>query len=381
MQRALLRGVGVAVLLSLVAFGTGCAPKENAEGPVFLDARVDTALVIGVNEEKGPAYALGDPVGVAVDSVGRVYVADAQIPAVQVYDDTGTHLRTIGRKGPGPGESQDLRDLHVHGDTLTVICPTEVEQFRLDGRPLDTYALGDRASRHTLRRPDGRWIVGAYVPGERNALFRVHTEAFGRTAQAFGSPEPFVDENFVSRFVLQSKFGSLGRIEKGAVVFAPYLYGGEIVEYLRRDETWKRADTWTGYAERGAYDYEKVSSDAPSTMEQQIHTIEGGERTVFNAVYYNKSLGLFRRGGRVFHFTSIARGEYRLFGAEVYAPNGEMQGYVPLKEVATDEDGVPTEVTPTPEAVGPNGAIYLIERGFDTVPRVLVLSLTVGERG
>ena len=109
-------------------------------------------------------------------------------------------------------------------------------------------------------------------------------------------------------------------------------------------------------------------------MEAKIYTTYAG---VFNAIYYNKSLGLFRRDGRVFHFTSIARRSHRRFGAEIYQSNGTMQGYAPLTEIAINEDGVPVEVTPTPEAIGPDGAFYLIEKGYDAVPKVVVLSLSV----
>ena len=374
MREVVLKWIGIAVLLGLAASDTGCTPGENSEGPVVLETTVDTSLVVGVNAEEGPAYALGDPVGVEVDSAGRLYVADNSIPAIQVYDDAGTHLRTIGGKGPGPGEFQEIQDLHVHGDTLTVICPTEVERFRLGGQSLDTFTLDDQASWRALHSPNDRWILGAYsARGGPDSLLRVYSDNFNPTRAAFGRASEFVDSNIVSKVTIGQHVGSLGTTSDGGVLLAPYLYEGQIAEYRPKRGRWRRIGTWMGYTERDAYEYEKVTSDAPA-KEAKIYTTYAG---VFNAIYYNKSLGLFRRDDRVFHFTSTTRRSHRRFGAEIYQSNGTMQGYAPLTEIATNEDGVPVEVTPTPEAIGPDGAFYLIEKGYDAVPKVVVLSLSV----
>lgn len=49
----------------------------------------------------------------AVDAAGRVYVVDAQAQEVRVFDAEGRHVRTIGRKGGGPGEFAEADGIAV----------------------------------------------------------------------------------------------------------------------------------------------------------------------------------------------------------------------------------------------------------------------------
>lgn len=71
-------------------------------------APVDTvrARVVATVGEDAPRtpFMLGEVSGLAFDASGRLYVADVQEPRIVVFDSTGRHLATIGRKGEGPGE-------------------------------------------------------------------------------------------------------------------------------------------------------------------------------------------------------------------------------------------------------------------------------------
>lgn len=63
-------------------------------------------LAIGVLEGP-PEYELGQVQVVAVDGAGGIYIHDSQVPALRYYDGNGQYVRTLGRKGAGPGEYQD----------------------------------------------------------------------------------------------------------------------------------------------------------------------------------------------------------------------------------------------------------------------------------
>lgn len=58
--------------------------------------------------------------GIAVDEDGNIYVLDDGDYHVHVFDHSGTHVRTLGRKGQGPGEFQDPTAIAVAGDRLVV---------------------------------------------------------------------------------------------------------------------------------------------------------------------------------------------------------------------------------------------------------------------
>lgn len=62
---------------------------------------------------EGPEV-FGKVVGLAVDEVGRIYVADAEDQGIRVFDSRGHLLRRFGSPGEAPGQFQDLRGIVWH---------------------------------------------------------------------------------------------------------------------------------------------------------------------------------------------------------------------------------------------------------------------------
>ncbi len=67
-------------------------------------------LVYEEKDEKGEVR-LFDPGRIAVDAEGRVYIGDNTDMAIKVFDLQGKYLRTISRKGEGPGEFTFIGDI------------------------------------------------------------------------------------------------------------------------------------------------------------------------------------------------------------------------------------------------------------------------------
>lgn len=76
-------------------------PKEPLYRTTIIDLKED--LFIGGAGAQGE-YAMGDLRDVVIDDAGTIYILDWQNSRVQVFDRAGTFMRTIGRKGQGPGE-------------------------------------------------------------------------------------------------------------------------------------------------------------------------------------------------------------------------------------------------------------------------------------
>jgi hypothetical protein len=65
---------------------------------------------------------LGSVDQIAVDAVGGIYVFDDYVPALRHYDAAGTYVRTLGRKGGGPGEYGEICwGMDVRGDGKVVL--------------------------------------------------------------------------------------------------------------------------------------------------------------------------------------------------------------------------------------------------------------------
>ena len=78
-------------------------PTEPLHGELILELEED--LSIGGNENDDNYY-FPKSVYIAVDDRGNIFTADTGNVRIQEYDKTGKHLRSIGRKGQGPGEFQ-----------------------------------------------------------------------------------------------------------------------------------------------------------------------------------------------------------------------------------------------------------------------------------
>ena len=59
---------------------------------------------IGELEEEDENYLMYDILDICLDKEGNLYVVDNDNTRIQVFDNSGKYLKTIGRKGQGPGE-------------------------------------------------------------------------------------------------------------------------------------------------------------------------------------------------------------------------------------------------------------------------------------
>lgn len=76
-------------------------PKEPIYGEdVFI---IDEELSFG-DDEEDEDYMFSDVSHITVDNDGRIYVLDRRESHVKLFDQDGKYVRTIGRKGQGPGE-------------------------------------------------------------------------------------------------------------------------------------------------------------------------------------------------------------------------------------------------------------------------------------
>jgi hypothetical protein len=116
-RKAFVACLGIAALIATAAAAPqanwrGTVTKEgdvtivkNPKEPLFttpvLELKEDLSL--GGPEAQGE-FAFGQVRHFIVDDAGAIYVLDQQNAHINVFDASGRSLRTIGRKGQGPGE-------------------------------------------------------------------------------------------------------------------------------------------------------------------------------------------------------------------------------------------------------------------------------------
>jgi hypothetical protein len=92
----------------------GVTIVSNPKSPI---SRADTVkleedLSIG-KAAGGSEYSFVRAWYIAVDDAGAIYVMDQGESCVKAYDEKGKYLRSIGRKGEGPGELQHPNSIHL----------------------------------------------------------------------------------------------------------------------------------------------------------------------------------------------------------------------------------------------------------------------------
>ncbi|MEX0893985.1 MAG: hypothetical protein WEB88_17585 [Gemmatimonadota bacterium] len=157
-------------------------------------------LRIGSADGQGPDV-FGRVGSALLDTMGRLWVMDPTIPEMRVFDIDGTYVRTVGRRGSGPGELSNGGNVFRGPDGEIWAEDTRERRWeRFDtagnvvGRTGINSNLGNGARRWT---PDGRLLEiqllrepGA-APGEERAIWVRNTlDAEGQLVPGDSFPFP-----------------------------------------------------------------------------------------------------------------------------------------------------------------------------------------------
>jgi len=106
---------------------------HNPNGPKFENRTLDLAEDLSIGEDKGRPESIFSRIGgLAVDEPGNIYAVDSREAVVRVFDEEGGYVRTIGRRGQGPGETQ-------YPVFVQVTAQGELAQVRQPSRPFSFF--------------------------------------------------------------------------------------------------------------------------------------------------------------------------------------------------------------------------------------------------
>ncbi len=195
--------------------------------------------------------ALVSPFNFAVDSKGNIYFADpfGEI-GVRVFTSDGRYLRTVGKRGQGPGEFMSVGSLAIgYGDSLHVFHAGH-SVFNPEGRHVRTQTvLNGALARRVRLMPDGGFVANALISTPAAYGYPLHlVDRQDETAKSFGlnaegrSPSGLWA---VLRSLSAPVRGTFWSGHTNAYVLEQYSVDGSLLRILRRDVDWfKPWDSW-----------------------------------------------------------------------------------------------------------------------------------------
>jgi len=146
--------------------------KPLFESPVL---ELEEDLSIGGPQAEGE-HVFGRILTFIVDDEGSIYVLDQKDSHIKVFDDAGRYLRTIGRKGQGPGELFMPLTLSLNrttGELAVLQLSRRISYFKTDGTFLRQQPLKDTMALRGQVDSRGNIYVIDLVHGDRDSNYVV----------------------------------------------------------------------------------------------------------------------------------------------------------------------------------------------------------------
>lgn len=188
-----LRGLALVALMSLVKL-TACGGDRGAD--IRLETTIDTVGGVvqvqhagaapewrlepvleigeggGLTEAPSPAE-FGRIARVISDLDGRVYVAEQMPPEIRVFGPDGSHVRTLGRKGAGPGEFGGLHGMAWLAEDTMLVADygnARLARMTVEGEPVGQWGwvpITGPSKRFLFNGGPGEAYVYVIVQGQR----------------------------------------------------------------------------------------------------------------------------------------------------------------------------------------------------------------------
>lgn len=170
---ALGAGLSAGASAQRIETANGVRIVHNVKGGTWgSDPKVSIELVrtIGDVDSDDENLAFDSPTDLAVDAAGNIYIADSRNQRIQMFNPEGRYLRTIGRKGQGPGEFMATRSIDFDGEGRLHVLDNwqrRIQVFTPKGEVLKTIPVSNLDVRRMRLLRSGKIAVENNVRGPK----------------------------------------------------------------------------------------------------------------------------------------------------------------------------------------------------------------------
>ncbi len=136
---------------------------------------IEEELAIGESEGR-EEYMFSEIPSIAVDDENRIYAVDSKEAHIKVFDENGSYLRTIGRKGQGPGEIGRTNYVSITSQNELMLLDAgnrRITFFSQDGEFIKNISSAELFLLQTKIDTDGNIIGFHYVVGGENPRYEL----------------------------------------------------------------------------------------------------------------------------------------------------------------------------------------------------------------
>ncbi len=296
----------------------------------------ETVMEIGSDESLGADYIFQYPKFICVDEDNNIYIAEALELSIKVFNKNGKYIKSIGRRGRGPGEFLDITLMSIIDKKIIVFdnFAAKIVIFNTKGKLLREvkYTYDKILWPRSINKLGKNLLLGYKLP-DAKGIFHEFDLEFNENKNIF--PEQIFeiyDKELDHLF--PEIFSNSVLVNNNKILTCKIIYDGNIYELEKSAGKWLVKKKYKGFVEH-KYGFSRISnneSEENSKGEKKYELVIHSEGKKFIVKIFNKSLGLFKlKSGNIIHFTTVKISNQLKFGYELYNENMEFLNYFVLE--------------------------------------------------
>jgi len=169
----------------------GVTVVKNPKEPIYSEDILSLEEELSIGETEGrEEYMFFQARDIEVDKTGRIYVLDTKEANVRVFDPKGNYIRTMGRKGQGPGELQIPVDIYIDDKDKIYILDVNNERLSVFNKH------GDFVGSSNFKKSSLGNIIGVNNQDEIILIMHTASKESGKNLLVFDSMVNIYSPNF-----------------------------------------------------------------------------------------------------------------------------------------------------------------------------------------
>ena len=317
--------------------------KLNAQN---IDIRIFQLFSIGNHEDGRDEYMFAQPRYICTDNMNNIYVADKNMSKTRVFDKQGKFIKSIGRKGKGPGEMQEVSCMTINRNNELIVVDRmnrRFTQFINMGEDIRTYPFieNEWISPYIIHHLNSESYIIYYqkrtknnVKFEKDKLVHIYGKDFSLVNTSFVNAEDIWDFNQPFQISISgNRMLKMSIVNENKIIIANGFYEGVLYVYENNKNNWHLTTIKGKKPQNGPYKLLNPEDYPDRKYPRNIFTKSSYlGRFMVQQLYISRGLFVLN-DGKIIHFAlELQKDDNNIFVAELFNKDGQLLGYTPISE-------------------------------------------------